>query len=272
MKALPTISEVFTELKKTKSAAFIPYITAGDPSLAQTAELVDILIEEGADLIELGVPFSDPVADGPVNQRAAERALKHGTSLKDVLNFVRTLRIDGKTIPIVLFTYFNPIFKLGYAEFARLASESGVSGVLVVDLPPSESLEYRTQLQSRGVDTIFIAAPTSDAHRLKQVEEASSGFVYYVSRTGVTGTQSSLSLSLEKELVVLRQAFSLPIAVGFGISTAAHAASVAKIADGVVVGSALVRLIEEFSDFDEAKRKLRTLAREISHAAHGQKS
>jgi tryptophan synthase alpha chain len=269
MKSLPTIGGTFEKLREKKAAAFIPYITAGDPSLRETAELVDLLIEEGADLIELGVPFSDPVADGPVNQRAAERALRHGTSLREVLDFVRGLRQSGKTTPIVLFTYFNPIFKLGYAEFARLAAESGVSGVLVVDLPPAESTDYRRELDARAVDTIFIASPTSDARRIEQVASASRGFVYYVSRTGVTGAQASLSTTLEAELAALRRTVKLPIGVGFGISTADQAARVAAFADGVVVGSALVRLIEENPDFGEAKSKIRKLAHEISHAVHG---
>ncbi len=265
---LPKIGSVFADLKKSGSAAFIPYITAGDPDLRRTAELVDVLIEEGADILELGVPFSDPVADGPVNQRAAERALKNGVSLRVVLDFVRELRAKGKTIPIVLFTYLNPIFKIGYAEFAKLAEESGVSGVLVVDLPPNESGDYRTLLQAHGIDTIFIAAPTSDPRRLEQVQAASSGFVYSVSRTGVTGAQAELSASLETELAALRRKVSHPVGVGFGISTAAQAARVAKIADGVVVGSALVQFLEG-PNFDEAKSKIRILAREMSHAVHG---
>jgi tryptophan synthase alpha chain len=264
-----SIRSIFENLRERKRAGFIPYITAGDRSLEQTACLVDILIEEGADILELGVPFSDPVADGPVNQRSSERALRNGTSLKEVLAFVRSLRESGKTLPIVLFTYFNPVFKMGFEAFAKAADDAGVSGVLIVDLPPEESSEYRALLQARKIDTIFLASPTSDAGRIDQIARASSGFVYYVSRAGVTGTQESLSSTLETELQRVRQRIELPIGVGFGISTPNQAAEVAGTADAVVVGSALVRLAEESEDFESVKVKFRSLARELAKAAHG---
>lgn len=239
------IGEVFLRSKAEKRAAFIPYITAGDPDLETSAELLGVLADSGADIIELGVPFSDPIADGIVNQRAATRALASGTTLPGILELVSRAR-DRVGVPIVLFTYFNPLHARGLELFAEQASSSGVDGVLCVDLPPAEAAaDYLPALRSSGIDTVFLLSPTSDRRRILEVEEASTGFVYYVSRAGVTGTRSELPPDLLKEVKRLRRKVSLPLAVGFGISNPEQARAVGKVADGVVVGSALVRVIEE---------------------------
>ncbi len=244
---LSHIGRVFARCREEGRAAFIPYITAGDPDLETTARLIPALAQGGADLVELGVPFSDPIADGPVNQRAAARALASGTSLAAILGMVATVRTEVET-PIVLFTYFNPIHAVGIERFAEQAAASGVDGVLCVDLPPEEAeREYVPAMRAQGVDTTFLLAPTSGKERIRRVEEASSGFVYYVSRTGVTGARTTLPADLLKQIRRTRRKLSLPLAVGFGIRTPEQVAELGKVADGVVVGSALVRMVEEAS-------------------------
>jgi len=238
------IAEAFARCRRERRAAFIPYVTAGDPSLDATVELVGALAAGGADLIELGVPFSDPIADGPVNQRAAMRALQAGATLSGVLAAVERARGRVAT-PIVLFTYFNPIHARGVELFAEQAAASGVDGILCVDLPPEEAGEVVPPLRAAGLDTIFLLSPTSDRERMRQVASRSSGFVYYVSRTGVTGERAALPRELAAEVKQVRRRVKLPVAVGFGISTPEQVGAVAAIAEGVVVGSALVRLIEE---------------------------
>ncbi len=245
---MSAIDEVFARCRAERRAAFIPYLTAGDPDLATTGRLLEALVEAGADLVELGVPFSDPIADGPVNQRAAGRALASGTSLAGVLDLVARRR-EGLGVPVVLFTYFNPLLARGIGRFAEQAAASGVDGVLCVDLPPEEGAEELVPaLRAAEIDTIFLLAPTSDRRRIRRVDEASTGFVYYVSRTGVTGARDRLPPELLREAKKLRKRLSRPLAVGFGISTPEQAAAVAGVADGVVVGSALVRLVEETAD------------------------
>jgi tryptophan synthase alpha chain len=239
------LSEVMKECQRSRRAGFIPYITAGDPDLEATERLVKRLEKAGAVALELGVPFSDPMADGPVNQRSAERALKSGTTLLKILASVKRLREGGVKMPLVLFTYLNPVLKMGYEKFAEAAVVSGVSGVLTLDLPPEEAEGYCKILGAVGLETIFLASPTTSSERLKMIGEKSTGFVYYVSRTGVTGTQNSLSESLRPEMKKLREAISGPIAVGFGISAPEHARDVSRLADGVIVGSALVKRIED---------------------------
>jgi tryptophan synthase alpha chain len=241
------IRGVFRRCKAGKRPAFIPYLTAGDPDLETSSELLKALARAGADLIELGVPFSDPIADGPVNQRAATRALAAGTSLSAVLELVARCRRELE-VPVVLFTYFNPIHACGIARFAEQAAASGVDGVLCVDLPPDEAAtDYLPALRDRGLDTPFLLAPTSGKRRISQVDQASSGFVYYVSRTGVTGTRDELPEDLLRQAKRLRRRLHLPLAVGFGISTPEQARAVGRVADGVVVGSALVRIVEEYA-------------------------
>jgi tryptophan synthase alpha chain len=242
---MSAIDEIFFKCSREGRAAFIPFLMAGDPHLEATAELLEALASGGADIIELGVPFSDPIADGPVNQRAAARALASGTKLSGILQLVARHR-DRLGVPIVLFTYFNPIHARGVERFAEQAAASGVDGVLCVDLPPEEGeRDLIPALRDQGVDTIFLLAPTSTRERVNRVAEASTGFVYYVSRTGVTGERAALPSDLVRDVKRLRKRLDQPLAVGFGISTPQQVAAVGEIADGVVVGSGLVRLVEE---------------------------
>jgi tryptophan synthase alpha chain len=257
------IGEVFARCRAEKRAAFIPFIFAGDPSLEATEELLDALVAGGADIIELGVPFSDPMADGPVNQRAAYRAIEAGTTLAGILELVARKRAQ-LAVPIVLFTYYNPIFVYGLKRFAEHAAASGVDGVLCVDLPPEEGAsEVAPVLLEAGISTIFLLAPTSTRERRRKVSEASSGFVYYVSRAGVTGERSDLRSQLGKEVKAVARDVRLPVAVGFGISTPEQVREVAGVADGVVVGSALVRVIEENLTSPDLAAKLQARVQEL---------
>jgi len=261
---MSAIDEVFFNCAHDGRAAFIPFIMAGDPSLAATAEHLEALAAGGADIIELGVPFSDPIADGPVNQRAATRALEAGTKMSGILQIVARHR-DKLGVPIVLFTYFNPIHARGVERFAEQAAASGVDGVLCVDLPPEEGeREFIPALRAQGVDTIFLLSPTSTRDRVSTVAGASTGFVYYVSRTGVTGEQTALAPDLVRDVKRLRKRIDPPLAVGFGISTPQQVAEVGDIADGVVVGSALVRLIEEQGGSPSLPAVLEGRVRELS--------
>jgi len=242
---MSVIDQVFARCADEGRAAFIPFLMAGDPNLETLPELMLALAAGGADLIEIGVPFSDPIADGPVNQRAATRALAAGTTLGGILGAVAQVH-DELGVPVVLFSYFNPIMARGVTAFADQAASSGVDGVLCVDLPPEEAdEEYVPALVHAGLDRVFLLAPTSTTDRMKAVAEHSSGFVYYVSRTGVTGERELLTKTLPKEVKKVRKRIDLPVAVGFGISTPEQVEAVGKIADGVVVGSALVRIVEE---------------------------
>jgi tryptophan synthase alpha chain len=236
--------------------ALIAYITAGDPTPERTPELVAALERGGADLVELGVPFSDPIADGPVIQRGADRALKSGTTVKKVLEIARQVR-EKSQIPLLLFTYLNPVLRYGLEKLALDAKAAGIDGCLLTDLSVEEASPYVSVMRSARLDTVFLAAPTSTAHRLKLVAEYSTGFVYLVSRTGVTGERASVSDSVAPLVKSMRAATNLPLAVGFGISTPEQARDVARLADGVVVGSAFVRLIEQGGDLESFTRKLR---------------
>ncbi len=260
---MTAIDDVFARCAAEGRAAFIPFLMAGDPSLDATAAFLEALAAGGADVIELGVPFSDPIADGPTNQRAAVRALQSGTKISGILELVARHR-DRIGVPIVLFTYFNPIFSRGIERFAEQAAASGVDGVLCVDLPPEEGQEELVPaLREQGVDTIFLLAPTSTRERIGRVGAMSSGFVYYVSRTGVTGERAALPSDLVRDLKRLRRRLDLPLAVGFGISSPAHVAAVAEVADGVVVGSALVRLVEEGLEHDDPRALPRLLEERV---------
>ena len=242
---MSAIDDVFARCAGEGRAAFIPFLMAGDPDLEATASFLDALAAGGADVIELGVPFSDPIADGPTNQRATVRALASGTKLSNILELVARHR-DRLGVPIVLFTYFNPVHARGIERFAEQAASSGVDGVLCVDVPPEEGeRELVPALREHGVDSIFLLAPTSTRDRVARVGKLSSGFVYYVSRTGVTGERSALPSDLVRDIKRLRRKLDPPLAVGFGLSTPAQVAAVGEVADGVVVGSALVRLVEE---------------------------
>src|SRR5215469_7796340 len=251
------IQSLFDRLKKEGRAALIAYLTAGDPSPEKTPDLVAALERGGADLIELGVPFSDPIADGPVIQRGADRALRAGTSLPKVLGIAKTIR-EKSEIPLLLFTYLNPAFQYGFEKLARDAKAAGIDGCLLTDVSVEEAEQYVKIMRASGLDTVFLAAPTSTERRLKLVAEYSSGFVYLVSRTGVTGERASLSESVEPLIQRMRAITSTPLAAGFGISTPPQAGAVAKMADGVVVGSAIVRLIEQ--DADGLERFARSLS------------
>jgi tryptophan synthase alpha chain len=218
-------------------------MTAGDPSLAATKRLIASLEKGGADIIELGVPFSDPMADGPVIQRASERALRQGATLKKILNLVAQVRKKGTKSPILLMGYYNPILAYGLKEYARDAARAGVDATLVVDLPPEESAELDRELKKAGIDLIYLLTPTSDAERIGLVARRARGFLYFVSITGITGAALRLEKEIQEKVGEIRRRTRLPIAVGFGISKPAQAAKIAKFADGVVVGSALVSLI-----------------------------
>ncbi len=249
------IEDVFNSLKRAGKKGFIPFITAGDPDLQTTEELLVVLSQSGATLIELGVPFSDPMADGPVIQRASERALKHGFGLQEVLDTAARARKRIDT-PIILFSYYNPLLQFGLKRIAKAAKEAGVDGVLVTDLTPEESGEFETELREQGLDMIFLIAPTSTDERLNLVAQHASGFIYAVSRAGVTGARSTISAEAERLVTRMRQFSSLPIAVGFGISTAEQVADVQRYADAVVVGSALVAEMEMMSGTPDFVRKI----------------
>lgn len=237
------IQSLFSALRQKPRAALVMYLTAGDPTPARTPELVAALERGGVDLIELGVPFSDPIADGPVIQAGSERALKAGTTLRKVLEIACRIR-QRSQIPLLLFTYMNPALRYGLEKLAQDAKAAGIDGCLLSDLSVEEAAPYVKVMREAGLDTVFLAAPTSTPERLKLVAEYSTGFVYLVSRTGVTGERASLSSSLEPLIRSMRAVTNLPLAAGFGISTPEQAGAVAKMAEGVVVGSALVRLIE----------------------------
>jgi len=250
------ISKRFAELRAAGELGLVAYITAGDPSLDATRKFVLALADAGADVIELGVPFSDPLADGPTIQRASERALKAGASLAGVLELVRRIRQTNQ-VPLVLFTYFNPILQMGLEKFAAAAALAGADGVLVTDLTPEESEDYRRIVHAQNLDTIFLAAPTSDNERLRKISACSSGFLYLISRTGVTGAKDSLPDDLPGLLRRVRRFTELPVAVGFGISLPGHVSVLGGLADAAVVGSALVSEIEKASTVEAASAALR---------------
>src|SRR5215510_2794721 len=237
------ITETFAALRDRGEAALIPYITAGDPDLDMTFRLVHELARQGADLIELGVPFSDPMADGPTHQRAAERALRSGTSLGRVLELVQNLR-RTLTVPLLLFTYYNPVFRYGGERFARDARQAGADGVLCVDLPPEEADELKRETDRQDLDLIFLLAPTSSLSRVRTVLTRARGFVYYVAVTGVTGVRTTLPPDLGEMVRRIRAISPVPVGVGFGISSPEQTAQVANVADAVIVGSALSQIIE----------------------------
>lgn len=244
------IADVFNRLKQQGKKGFIPFITAGDPDLATTEELLVTLGQSGATLIELGVPFSDPMADGPVIQRASERALKHNFGLQKLLDTAARAR-TRTDVPIILFSYYNPLLQFGLKRVAQAVRDAGLDGVLVTDLTLEESGEFEAELHAQGLDMIFLIAPTSTDERLTLVAEHASGFIYAVSRAGVTGTRDTVSAEAKKLVNRMRQFSDLPIAVGFGISNAEQVADVHRYADAVVVGSAIVAEMERLSGSPE---------------------
>jgi tryptophan synthase alpha chain len=256
------IGKLFENLKRDGRKGLIAYLTAGDPSPARTPQLVEALVRGGADLVELGVPFSDPIADGPVIQRAGERALKAGTTLHKVLEIAREIRTRSE-VPLLLFTYLNPVVRYGLDRLARDAAECGIDGCLLTDASVEEAHEYVDAMHKHGLDTVFLAAPTSTERRLKLVAKYSTGFVYLVSRTGVTGEQASLSAAVAPLVRAMRAVTDLPLAVGFGISRPEHVAELAAQVDAVVVGSALVRVIEKNLESPNLGHELEAFVRQL---------
>ena len=254
------IDKTFKRLKKEGRKAFIPYIMAGDPSLDKTKETVLLLEECGADIVELGVPFSDPLADGPTIQRASERALKNGVTLRKAISHVKDIR-QTTQIPIVLMTYFNPVFKYGVENFIKNAKIAGVDGVIIPDLPPDEAKDFIKLSREAALDTIFLLAPTSTEDRIKKVIKVSKGFIYYVSITGITGTTLLLDGSMEVLISKIKRYTDKPVAVGFGVSTPEEASAVARVSDGVIVGSAIVKKLYESPD--ELRRYILSLREAI---------
>jgi len=261
------IKKIFQDLKKQRQKAFIPFITAGDSGLDNTFELMQVLVENGADVIELGVPFSDPMADGPVIAKSHERAVANGVSLHDVLTLVERFRKTNDTTAIVLMGYLNPIEVFGYQAFADVASKSGVDGVLVVDMPPEEAYDLKQNLDNVGIDFIFLVAPTTTDERLVFLATIASGFIYFISLKGVTGA-GHLDVNLvNATLVRIRQYIDLPVGVGFGIKDSATTRLVAKNVNAVIVGSSLVAFVEKYStDKDKMLASVGALANEISNA------
>jgi tryptophan synthase alpha chain len=260
------IARRFQALADTGELGLIAYITAGDPSLEASREIVLGAAEAGADVIELGVPFSDPVADGPTIQRASERALRGGATLAGVIDLVRRVRA-ASDVPLILFSYFNPMLQMGVEKFAEAASTAGADGVLATDLTPEEAGGYRKALQARGLDTIFLAAPTSTDARLEMIAGCSSGFLYVISRTGVTGERDSMPEDLPALARRVRRATKLPLAVGFGISMPEHVSVLGGIADAAVVGSALMAEIEKAPTVADAVRMVAARVRLLKQAA-----
>lgn len=242
------IQQTFAALKAQNKTALIPYVTAGDPHPDMAVKLMHRLVAEGADMIEMGVPFSDPMADGPVIQKAVERALKHNVSLSDVLGFVKEFRLTNQHTPVALMGYLNPIEAKGFTNFAKEAKQAGLDGVLTVDMPPEETAGYLETLREHELDRIFLVSPTTPDSRLAAVNEKGSGFVYYVSLKGVTGSKTLDEGDVRQHVEHLKSKTSLPVGIGFGISTGETAYSMAKIGDAIIVGSALVRLIEQQPD------------------------
>ena len=259
------IAATFAALKQNNRKALIPFITAGDPDPALAVPLMHALAKAGADVIELGVPFSDPMADGPTIQRANERALKHGVSLKTVLGFVTEFRATNGSTPVVLMGYANPIEAMGYEAFANAALAAGVDGVLVVDYPPQEAARFAELLEQRKIDAIFLLSPTSTELRIKEVARYARGYIYYVSLRGVTGAANLDVTDVAKKLPNIRAHIKLPIGVGFGIRDAQTARAVGQIADAVVIGSRLVQEIES-SSREDVLDNISTLVNDIRSA------
>ena len=260
--AMTRIGRLFDSLKRHRRKGLIAFLTAGDPSPVRTPALVAAMVRGGADLIELGVPFSDPVADGPVIQRSGERALQAGTTMAAVLGIARQIRATSQ-VPLLLFTYLNPVLRYGLERLARDAAASGIDGCLLTDASVEEAETYVEAMHRHGLDTVFLATPTSTPRRIELVARYSTGFVYLVSRTGVTGVQDSLSASVTPLVQAVRAVTDLPLAVGFGISQPAHVAELGRQVEAVVVGSALVRLIGQNADNPRLETLLEDFTREL---------
>jgi tryptophan synthase alpha chain len=258
------IDQKFAALKKAGQKAFVAYLTAGDPDLSRSADLILALDRAGADIVEVGVPFSDPLADGPVIQQSSQRALDSGTTLSGIFDMIRSVR-EKSQIPLVLFTYFNPVFKYGLEKFFADASVSGADGLLLLDVPPEEDVVLPN---TRRLRRVGLVAPTTSPERAKKIAAQSSGFVYYVSREGVTGMQNSVAPEVAQKVDALKNVSPLPVCVGFGISTPEQAGGVAALADGVVIGSALVNHIAQHSAATDLLQRLENFARPLAAAIH----
>ncbi len=256
------IQATFERLQQRGETALIPFITAGDPDLGTTEELIHALVESGADLIELGFPFSDPMADGPTIQAASERALASGTTLAAILEMVRRVRLHTN-VPIVLMGYYNPVFSYGPERFAADAAAAGIDGLLLVDLPPEEAGELHVHLQQADICLIRLLAPTTPPERMDSLVAQGEGFLYYVSMTGVTGSRQVDVEAIERQVTELRQRTSLPVAVGFGIVSAEDAAAVGRFADAAVVGSALVKIIAAYGNSPELASQVKAFVRSL---------
>jgi len=262
------IASRFAELKARGEGALVAYVTAGDPSLERSLDVARAIAGCGVDILELGVPFSDPVADGPTIQVASQRALAAGTTPRKVLDLVAKLREDTQ-VPVCLLTYGNIVHRYGYARFAADAAAAGVDGVLVCDLPPADDDEWSAGVAQAGIDTIYMVAPTSTTATLDEVGRRASGFVYCVSRTGTTGTRTELPPDLSRLVGRVRERSAVPVCVGFGISTPDHVRAVCGMADGAIVGSALVRVVEEHGASADLPEAVAALCRELKQATHG---
>ena len=265
------IDVLFSRLKSGSRPAMIAYITSGDPTLSASSKIAIALEEAGVDLLELGIPFSDPLADGATIQAAAGRALAAGASVPGILELVREIRKTSQ-IPIVLFAYLNPVYIYGFEKFQRDAAVAGADGLLLLDLPPQEAARNAELASIHGLKSIRLIAPTTPPERLKEIIGTAEGFIYYVSREGVTGEQTSLSSDIAERVAAIRALTKVPVAVGFGISTPEQASIVAGLADGVVVGSAIVRRIAEIGDSPDLSEKVAAFVRPIAEAVHGLKS
>jgi tryptophan synthase alpha chain len=259
------IQSTFNSLQQSGKKALIPYITAGDPHPGKTVEMMHALVQSGADLIELGVPFSDPMADGPVIQRATERALAHHVGLIDVLDMVKAFRLKDDVTPIILMGYANPIEAMGIGRFAETAHSFGVDGVLTVDYPPEESVEFNSLLKKQGIAPVFLLSPTTEKSRVKLIVGEASGFVYYVSLKGVTGSKNIDIDDVAQRVAAIKQVTTLPVGVGFGVRDAKTAKEVSMIADAVVVGSRMVQTIED-STPENVIENISALMRELRTA------
>jgi tryptophan synthase alpha chain len=262
------IAALFDRLRRENRKGLIAYLTAGDPSPDRTPALVDALVRGGADLIELGVPFSDPIADGPVIQAAGERALRAGTTLARVLAIAAEIRKTSE-VPLLLFTYLNPVMRYGLDRLAQDAAAAGIDGCLLIDASVEEAHDYVGAMHRHGLDTVFLAAPTSTERRLRLVAEYSSGFIYLVSRTGVTGERESLSDQVTPLVDGIRKVTDLPLAVGFGVSKPEHVAELGRQVEGVVVGSAIVRIIGQYGADPSLESRLEAYVRELKGGFHG---
>lgn len=259
------ISETFKRLEEKKEKALITYITAGDPDMKTTESLLHCLASNGADIIELGVPFSDPMADGITIQHAFERALKNPFSMEAILTLVQTVRARIET-PIVLFGYYNPFYQYGLKKLCCDARQAGVDGLLVVDLPPEEAMDLKKEAQSQQLDLIFLLAPTSTDERIRRVAQLASGFIYYVSVTGVTGARENLAEMIDKNVARIKNATTLPVGVGFGISKPVHIRSMLSFVDAVIVGSAIIKIVEEHLDKPGLNESVRTFITSLKKA------